>query len=288
MGPFDREVFALEKVVTSLLTGPVHRILQTYITAEFVTEFISRIDLSTPRSQSINICIQGHIEVVTEDHIVTEIPHIETAGLLLTECREHNTARSGRSLRDKTEWDDQRERDICHHHIARPEDCPLLGLCHDFGRSHLQIIVGMVQIADSIFALGDIDRLVSHHLQVLTMKDTLLLLGDHIFDSRLPRFEVIIYVVDIVRLSVHRHHRSGQNVSEGVLQTRSKYGLFVDIIGHIVCLYPHISIIHLHTAVVIDHLVRPREIFDGGVLRLREDRIFEHPLIFHQRVGCRQ
>ena len=59
----------------------------------------------------------------------------------------------------------------------------------------MEIIVRFVAIAYGISSLGDVDGTVRHHLDVLSMKDTVLFLGHHVLDPCLLSFEIVSYLL---------------------------------------------------------------------------------------------
>ena len=60
-------------------------------------------------------------------------------------------------------------------------------------------------VTDSITSMGDVDRMVRHHLDVLSVEDTVLFLSHHIGDPGLHRIKVVPDFLHLIRLVALGH-----------------------------------------------------------------------------------
>ena len=131
----------------------------------------------------------------------------------------------------------------------------------------------MLGVADSIFALGDVDGLVVHHLYVLPVQDAFLLLGHHVGYPRLSGIEVIVQFLHGVGLSGLFHGRHSDDGPGGVLGTSRIDRFRLDIVFHVVGCQLHVTVSYADIAGVIDHPLAVGEIFHDGVSRRCEGRL---------------
>ena len=83
----------------------------------------------------------------------------------------------------------------------------LLGwLGHYLCKLEFKPVVRMLRIADRVPSLGHADRVVRHHLHVLSVEQTVILLGVEIGNEGLARIEIVLDFVHLVALATLFHH----------------------------------------------------------------------------------
>ena len=89
----------------------------------------------------------------------------------------------------------------------------LLGWFGDnFRRRQLKVIVRMLKIADRVLAFGYVDGLVRHHLDVLPVKDAVILLRYHVRDPGLAGVEIVPDLFHVECLAALGHLRHGEAI----------------------------------------------------------------------------
>ena len=123
----------------------------------------------------------------------------------------------------------------------------------------------MFAIADRISSFGDVDRAVRHHLDVLSMKYTILLLSHHIRDSGLHCLEVISDLFHLVFLTALLHYRTTFDDSCGVLCATGIKSRCLEVILHVIGCQLEVSVCGGNISIIIDELLSVAEILDDGV-----------------------
>ena len=191
MAPFDREVSALEEVRTAFFSGLVIGESETESSSTFIIHFVSGVYIHIPGTERVEACRKGYVKIVSDYEIEPEIPEIETPGRFLSKSRHQKAGSPVRPLRHKSERQSQRYRNIHNHRIGRSENGFLAGFGHHFGSGEFEVVVRMFTVADGIFSISNVYGIVRHHLDVLAVKNSILLLGNYICDARLPGIEII-------------------------------------------------------------------------------------------------
>ena len=127
-------------------------------------------------------------------------------------------------------------------------------------------------VADCVAAVLDVDRSVRHHLDGLSVQDTVLLLCHHILDAGLHCLEVVADLLHLVGSLALSHFRHTCDHSRRVFCTTCEKSLGLQVVLHIVGSQFHITVSDGHVTIVIYHLLSACEIFDDGVPCCRECR----------------
>ena len=136
----------------------------------------------------------------------------------------------------------------------------------------------VLAVADSVFAFCDIDGLVRHHLDVLSVQDAFLLLGHHVGDACLAGIEIVPDLLHFVGLAVIFHFRKAFYRSGRVFRAPCEYGLGLQVIFHIIGGKLHVAVRNGDIAVIVYHPFPVGKVFDDGVFGRRECRSFERTL----------
>ena len=280
MGPAEAEVLGLYEVGAALFTGLVVGIAEGQGAVELVIDFITGVYVYRPGSQGEVGTRDGEVEIVTQHEVHTGVTDVEAARLFLAEGRHQEAGGPGRLLRHEAEGEDQGNRNAGHHGPCRAENGLLRGFGDDLGHTKLQVIVWLLQVADRIDTFLQVDGLVRHHLDALSLQQALALLGDHIGDAGLAGIEVIPQFVHLVRLPVLRHFRQAFHLpGSGVLAAAGEDGVGLHIVDQIIGRELHILIGDGGTAVVVDFTLPVGEIRDDGVFGRRESGLLQGTLV---------
>ena len=149
----------------------------------------------------------------------------------------------------------------------------------------------MFQIADRVFAFGDVDGLVRHHLDVLSVEDAVILFRDHVRDPGLAGVEIVPDLLHVESLSPLSHLRLAfPLLGQTVVGSSREDCPGGHVILHVISLQLDVVVRDLDIAPVV-HLALPvREILSDRILRPGECRSGKGTLVQHeQRVspGCR-
>ena len=109
----------------------------------------------------------------------------------------------------------------------------------------------IIQVTDSILSFGYVDGTVRHHLYVLAMKESLILLSEHIRDPGLARIEIVTELLHIVGFAALFHHGTSFPLSgKGIQRTAGKYSSGLHVIFHIIRAELHIVIFNGDVTVI--------------------------------------
>ena len=133
-------------------------------------------------------------------------------------------------------------------------------------------------VAYRIFSLGDVDGLVRHHLDVLSVQDAFRLLGHHIRDSGLLGVEIVAEFLHGVALPAVFHCGHACNHARGIFCPPGEDCLRLHVIFHVVCRQLHVAVCHSDVSVIIYHPLAVGEILDYGITRRGECGHFEGAL----------
>ena len=136
-------------------------------------------------------------------------------------------------------------------------------------------------IADCVFSFGNVDGIIRHHLDVLSVKNAVRFLRHDVGYARLAALEIVAQLLHCVGFAALAHRWLPRDVSERVLRAPGIDRLRLEVIFHIVGGELHIPVCHGNVAVVIDHLSPLAEILDYRVSCGRECRSFERRLAEH-------
>ena len=279
MGPFQSEVAALEKVAAAPLSFLVVRIRGRETAVELVVHFVPGVDVQSPRAEGIDISGNRKVEIVTEYEIHTRVARVKTSGLLLAESRHEHSGGALRLLRDESEGEGYGEVDTFDHGMGRTEDCLLRGFGDDFCRTEGEIVVRLIRIADGVLAVGDVDGPVRHHLDVPSVKDTLIVCGGHVGDAGLLRIEVVPHFLHLILVLALFHDGEAAPFSS----LRILYALRKDFArGHVILHVSggqlHVLVGDLDISVVVYHAFSVSEHLYDGILRAGESRLVQGTL----------
>ena len=125
----------------------------------------------------------------------------------------------------------------------------------------------MFQVADRILAFRDIDGPVRKHLDILAMKKSVLLLGNHIGNPGLLRIEIVPDLLHGVSRIAFFHHRLAFHLTAKRIESSAGiYGSCLHVVLHIVGRKLHIAVFHGHVTIIIQ--------FSLTVCKYLYDRIF--------------
>ena len=142
--------------------------------------------------------------------------------------------------------------------------------------------MGMVGIADGVFALGHIDRAVLHHLDVLAVDNAFILGGFHILDAGLAGIEIVVDLLHLVGFAVLGHHRAAHPLfRQAVVDAVGEHGTCIHVVLHIFGCKLHIVVLDGYVAVVVDFALAVGEDFQDGVSRSGEGRCGEGTFAEH-------
>ena len=137
---------------------------------------------------------------------------------------------------------------------------------HDLGCREVQVVVRFFAVADSVASVGDVYGLVRKHLDVLSVENTVLLLGQHVRDSGFLGVEVVADLFHSVGLLSFLHHRLALNDSVLVFCTSGVKDAGIEVIFHVVRGELHVSVCDGYITIVIYKSLAVAEIFYNGVL----------------------
>ena len=154
-----------------------------------------------------------------------------------------------------------------------------LGLADDLADAQVYIIMGMVVVADRVFAVGEVDGVVVHHLDVAPVQDALVVVRDHVLDPGLLGVEVVAHLLHVVGLVALGHDRPAVPFAgEAVIDAAGEHGPGVHVVLHVVGGQLHVLVLHRRGAVVVDEPVAVGEVADHGIRRIGEGRHLERAL----------
>ena len=279
MGPAQAEVLGLDEVRASFFAGLVVGIAEGQRAVELVIDFIAGVDVYRPGAQREIGAGEGQVEIVSQHEVHAGVADIETAGLFLAEGGHQQTRGALRLLGYEAEGEYQGHRNAGHYGPGRAEDRLLRRLGDDLGHGQLQVVVRLLQVTDRVNALGEVDGLVRHHLDVLALQQAFALLGDHVGDAGLLGVEVVAEFVHFIRLAVFGHFGQAFPFSGGgVLAAAREDGVGLHVVLNVVCREFHVLVAHRGAAVVVDLALTVGEIRDDGVLGGGEGRFFQGTL----------
>ena len=139
----------------------------------------------------------------------------------------------------------------------------------------------LLTITDGVFSVCDVDGVVRHHLDVFSMKDTLLLLSHHIGDSGFSCVEIIADLIHGVRLASLFHHRLPDSVTCRVGSASCIKDTCLKVIFHIIRGQLHVAVVHTDIAIVVYDLISIAEVLYNGVFCRCECRSIQRTFV-HQ------
>ena len=140
--------------------------------------------------------------------------------------------------------------------------------------------MGMFEIADSVFSFCDVDGLVRHHLDVLSMKNPVILLRDHVRDPGLAGVEIVPDLLHVESLPSLSHLRlSLPLLRQAVVGASREDSSGGHVIFHVVGLELDVIIGDLHIAPVVHLTLSVRKILPYGILGSRERRAGQGTLV---------
>ena len=129
----------------------------------------------------------------------------------------------------------------------------------------------MVGVADGVFAMGEVDGLVLHHLDVAPVQDAVLVVREHVLDAGLARIEVVAHLVHVVGRRALLHHGTADPFAlQGVVHAAGEHDPVVHVVLHVVGRELHVLVFHAGLAVVVDQAPAVGEVADHRVRRVRE------------------
>ena len=137
----------------------------------------------------------------------------------------------------------------------------------------------MFAVADSVFSVCDVDGMVRHHLDVLSVQDAVLFLSDHVLDSGLLGGEIVSDLLHGVGFSSLFHHRLSLYDACRVLGSTGEKCLCLKVILHVIGCQFHICIGNADVAIIVDYPLSIAEIFDNRVLCRSECRGIQRTLV---------
>ncbi len=286
--PLDGEVPGLEEFGSAPLAGLVVGVADRERAVELVVDAVAGVDVDGPRAKGVVVSGHGEVEVVAEHEVHAGVAHEESAGRLLAEGGHQHARGSVGPLGDEAER--QAEEGYLHvldHHVGRTEDGLLRGLLYHLGAGQREIVVGVVGVADRVFALGDVDGLVVHHLYVLSVEYAVVLGGDHVGDAGLARVEVVAHLLHVVGLASLGHFGLPPPRRGRWSHTRPRVDrALVHVVLHVFGGQLHVLVGHAHVAIIIYEAFAVAEVLDYGVPGGRERGLVEGTLAEHgHRVG---
>ena len=211
--------------------------------------------------------------MVAEHEIHAQVAHIEAARLLFAERREKQACGALGTFRNESEGEsDEGEVDVLDHQVRRTEDGGL-GLADDLAHAQVDIIMGVIFVADRVFSVRQVDGMVVHQLDVLTVQDAVGIVRDHVLDPRLAGIEVVADFLHIVGLSALGHHRTAvPDAFQAVIHAAGEDGPFVHVVLHIVGRQLQVLVLDGRGAIVIDEPVAVGEVADHRIGGIGEGR----------------
>ena len=92
----------------------------------------------------------------------------------------------------------------------------------------------MVQLADRVFAVREVDALVRHHLHMAAVHYGVVFVGDNILDGGLAGVEVVTHFIHVVGLASLRHYGASCPFAfQGVVYAFGEYGSRFHVILHV-------------------------------------------------------
>ena len=218
--------------------------------------------------------------MIAENEIHAQVPEIETAGIFFAEGRHQQAGGTARTLRNEAEGNRDRQRDILDHRPSGAENRFLGRFRNDFRQGQVQVIMRIFQIADLVAAILDIDGLIGHHLDVLPVEKTFVLLGEHIGNPGLTRIEIVPEFLHFIRGAAFGHFRLSFPFSgKGVIRTAGKNRPRLHVILHVVRGQFHVSIGDGNIPIIENFALAVGEYFHDGILCRRKSRGFERTLL---------
>ena len=265
MAPSYTEVSCLEEVAASFFSDLVIGVCQREVTVAFVVHLISRVDIYCPRSQGVDISCQCYVEIITYDEIHSEIPKVESSGAFFSKCREEDTRGSVRTFRDESEGKTYRQWDIGYDRICRAEHCLLGRLGHDLGSRQMEVIMRLLTVTYGVFSMCDVDGAVGHHLDVLAVEDSVLLLCHHVGYACLLGVEVVADLIHAVGFTSLFHHRLSDCRTCRIRSSAGIQDTCLEVIFHIVGRHLHVAVGDGDISIIVDLLLAVAEILYDGV-----------------------
>ena len=147
----------------------------------------------------------------------------------------------------------------------------------------------LFQVANGVDTVPQVDGLVRHHLDLLTLEQTFRLLGNHIGDAGFLGGKVVTELVHLVGLSSFGHLRKTHHFSGGkIFLAPGKNGVGQHVVFQIIGRELHILVGDRSAAVIVYHAPSVPEVRDNGILGRREGRAFQRTLVQHvQGIGPR-
>ena len=134
----------------------------------------------------------------------------------------------------------------------------------------------MLEVADSVLSLGDVYGLVRHHLYVLAVQESLLLLSYHIGDAGLVGVEIVAQLLHGVCGTALLHHRLALDLArKSVQSTPGEHCAGIHVILHIVGAEFHVLVLDGHVSVKENFPLPVAEHLHGGILAGGEGRHLE-------------
>lgn len=145
----------------------------------------------------------------------------------------------------------------------------LLGWFGDnFRRRQLKVIVRMLKIADRVLAFGYVDGLVRHHLDVLPVKDAVILLRYHVRDPGLAGVEIVPDLFHVECLAALGHLRLPLPLlGKAVVGASGIDGTGGHVIFHVVSLQFDVLVGDLDVSPVIHLALTVGKILPYGIFR---------------------
>ena len=280
MGPLDAEVAGLCEVLTAFLTGLVVGKSQAEVAVELIVDLITGIDVHGPGTQGIIVAGEGEVKIISEHEVHTGVPHIETSRLLLAEGGHQQTRGAGRLLGHKSKRQADGNGHTGHHRPCRAENRLLGRLGHHLGHTELEVIVGFLQVANGVNAVPQVDGLVRHHLDLLTLQEAFRLLGDHVGDAGLLGGEVVAKLIHLICLASFGHFRQAHHFSRRRIRAaRGIDGIGEHIVFQIIRRELHILVRYGGAAIIINQASSVPEIRNNGVFGCRKGRTLQRALL---------
>ena len=129
----------------------------------------------------------------------------------------------------------------------------------------MKIIMGLLTVADSITAVGNIDGTVRHHLDLLSMEDSVLFLSHHIGDPGFVSLEIIPYLLHFVGRTALFHDRTAFDDTGSVFGSAGIQCGRIEVVFHIIGSKLHVSVCDAYVAVIVYETFSVTEIFNDRV-----------------------
>ena len=129
--------------------------------------------------------------------------------------------------------------------------------------------------------MSDVDGLVRHHLDILSVKNAVLLLSHHIIDSGLACVEVISHLLHGVGTRSLLHDRFSLDYSGTVSRTTGIESGGRKVIFHVVGGQFHVSVCDADITIIVYDSFSVTEVFYDGIFCLSEGRNFKGRLSEH-------